>query len=238
MPACPVGRLVAAVSLLAISPDAFGGSIGFNFFSDRARQAELAADEPAGVVPQQNWNNFTAVPADDGPYTWGTAEIASPNAGVITEDDEGVAAVLPEVTVSWTALHSWDVPGNGSADGDDKLMNGYLDNDAGTPRITVSVEDLPATYTLPGYSVIAYLGSDENGRSGTVGITGGEGDNSATITWSARAGRDYAVEASNDLVEWEELDDSVTAESDTGTYTEEGIAAGTRIRYYRVRRSP
>lgn len=62
------------------------------------------------------------------------------------------------------------------------------------------------------------------------------GADSTTITWPTRPGRNYAVDASDDLVEWDELDDGVTADSDATSYTETDVQAPGGRRFYRVRR--
>lgn len=56
---------------------------------------------------------------------------------------------------------------------------------------------------------------------------------SVTIEWASKAGKTYAVEVSEDLKVWEELDDGVESEGEVTLYTEEGLEGITR-RYYRV----
>ena len=53
-------------------------------------------------------------------------------------------------------------------------MNGYIDNNADSPQIEVSVLGLSSAFTGPGYNVVAYFGSDGNDRTGTIGVTGGD----------------------------------------------------------------
>jgi len=60
----------------------------------------------------------------------------------------------------------------------------------------------------------------------------------ATINWAARSGRSYAVDFSDDLTGWVEINDNVVADSDIGTLTEEEIVAPKGRRYYRVRENP
>lgn len=57
---------------------------------------------------------------------------------------------------------------------------------------------------------------------------------SATITWSASNGTSYAVDASNDLMIWQELDDGIVAVGETASFTEEGLENEPK-RFYRVR---
>jgi len=58
---------------------------------------------------------------------------------------------------------------------------------------------------------------------------------SAEITWNSREDRNYAVESSVDMKEWEELDDSVASSGESTTYTVGGINASTTRLYIRVR---
>lgn len=57
----------------------------------------------------------------------------------------------------------------------------------------------------------------------------------ATITWASRNGRNYAVDYSDDLGAWVEINDSIPADSDTSSFTDEGVVAPGGRRYYRVR---
>lgn len=139
-------------------------SIGFNFSSDR-EDAALGPDESAGVVPQVNWNNWDGIPSDVTENTLRSQlDIASPNPEVVTDSN---GTPHPGVTVNWQSRNAWNTD-NGVSNGDNKLMNGYIDNDADTPQVTVDVGDLPAAITEGGYDVYVYIGSDGNGRTGTV----------------------------------------------------------------------
>jgi hypothetical protein len=60
----------------------------------------------------------------------------------------------------------------------------------------------------------------------------------ATITWPARSGRNYAVDFSDDLREWKELDDSLMADGDAISFTDTGVQASGGRRFYRVRQLP
>lgn len=53
------------------------------------------------------------------------------------------------------------------------------------------------------------------------------------ITWNAVNGRTYAVESSENLSSWSEVDDGIVAEGSTATFRDMPPAA-TRVRYYRV----
>lgn len=159
--AFPVAQAAPVAPPVAATP---GGNIGFNFSADR-EDAAVGATEMAGVVPQAYWNNWDGVPSSvEVASTGSTATAASPNAGAITDSD---GDVLDGVSVNWEAWNAWNTD-NGVSNGDNKLMNGYLDNNADNPTVTFSVSGLPADIADAGYDVIAYFGSDGNGRTGTV----------------------------------------------------------------------
>jgi hypothetical protein len=61
----------------------------------------------------------------------------------------------------------------------------------------------------------------------------GAGD--ASITWNSRIGRFYSIDFSEDLIVWEEVDDSIPSAGESTTYIERGISPAIRNRYYRVR---
>jgi len=148
-----------------------GASIGFNFVSDREAAGALGVADAAGVVPKVSWNNFTGIPGNATGLSDTEVGIDSPNSGVITDD---AGTTLPAVTVNWSARNSWNT-NNGTGNEDNRMMNGYLDTGSGDPINSLSIGNLPASYTENGgYTVIAYFGSDGNGRTGTVGVTGGD----------------------------------------------------------------
>lgn len=69
------------------------------------------------------------------------------------------------------------------------------------------------------------------------------GSREATVTWRSSEGTSYSVDASNDLLNWSELDDAVAGEAgDTTSFTEDfdaaPLPADVSRRYYRVRRNP
>ena len=55
-----------------------------------------------------------------------------------------------------------------------------------------------------------------------------------TIEWKSGTNRIYAIEVSDDLMLWEELDDNVTSEGDTTTFTDTQIPLNSSRRFYRV----
>ncbi len=160
----PLATIAVFFSGLAVASAA---SISVNFNSDRDAAAELGAAEMAGApgFVVSGWNNFNGLESSPAtsPITGTTADVASPNMGVLS-DDSGAAV---GTTISWTGNNSWNT-NNGTASSDNKLMNGYLDNNA-TNGASISITGVP--YAL--YTVVGYFGSDGNGRSGTIGISGG-----------------------------------------------------------------
>lgn len=136
-------------------------SIGISFDSDR-EDATFDTGELAGIVPQANWNTAGFLPADAAVFTPGdTSAITSPNAGMITDS---TGATLPGVTVNWSANNSWSTD-NGISNGDNKLLNGYLDNSGANPQVTLDIAGLPAANV---YDAYVYFGSDGNDRTGSV----------------------------------------------------------------------
>ena len=84
-----------------------------------------------------------------------------------------------------------------------------------------------------------WLGSNvgSGSPSNDLVITGIEVDSaagSATIEWNSRAGGSYAVDVSEDLEVWAELDDGIESEGEVTTFTETELAGATP-RFYRVR---
>ena len=155
------------------------GSISVNFNCDRDAAAEMAADTTAGApgYTTDGWNNFNDVLSAVGPYTQTTADIDSPNAGALSDN----AGVTVSTTITWSSNNSWNT-NNGSADGDNQMMNSYLDNSGGQPVVPIAVTGVPYS----SYTVVAYFGSDGNGRTGTIDIA--EAASYSYSTFSQQAG--------------------------------------------------
>ena len=123
----------------------------------------MDADTVAGVVPSTGW-----VSTDGGADAQGGAN------GSITNG----------FTVDWSSNGTWNT-NNGGADGDDKLMNGYIDAIGGDGAAKVKISGISGAFA-DGYDLYVYFGSDGNGRTGKVALEGG-----ATYsfnTFSAQAG--------------------------------------------------
>jgi len=71
-----------------------------------------------------------------------------------------------------------------------------------------------------------------------TGITRNPGTGAVTIRFTSESGAIYAVEASTDLTEWTELDDSVTGQPRETEYTDSTEAPGKPEFFYRVRPQP
>ncbi|MDB4737257.1 LamG domain-containing protein, partial [Verrucomicrobiales bacterium] len=55
-----------------------------------------------------------------------------------------------------------------------------------------------------------------------------------TIVWSSRSGRTYALDYSEDLMDWIEIDDGIAADGDSTEFTDV-LPPGTMMRFWRVR---
>jgi hypothetical protein len=144
--------------LISVIP-ADAASVGVNFRRGAPNfEQDMAATESAGVVPQMNWNN-----SDGAAMGTGAANITGPTANSIVDN---TGAVVPGLSLTWTANGTWSAPNAGP--GDLNMMSGYLD-DTGTAGDTVlTVTGIPYAY----YDVYAYVGSDANNRSGRTRLFG------------------------------------------------------------------
>ncbi|MES2706849.1 MAG: LamG-like jellyroll fold domain-containing protein [Verrucomicrobiota bacterium] len=130
-----------------------GTGIGISFTGD-AGTPGITSAELAGFafVSQKNWN------ISDGAATGATANIMGPAAGKLVN----AAGVETAATVVWDSANIYNA-GNGTATGNSKIMNGYLDTNATTGE-HVDLAGIPyATYDL-----YVYFGSDGNGRTGSI----------------------------------------------------------------------
>lgn len=65
-------------------------------------------------------------------------------------------------------------------------------------------------------------------------ITHDAASGSTTVEWNSRPNKTYAIDSSNDLQTWSELDDGIDSEGETTSYSED-LPVGTARKYYRVR---
>ena len=61
-----------------------------------------------------------------------------------------------------------------------------------------------------------------------------EDEKSVEIVWNSRPGRVYAVYASENLSDWDELDDNVSSEGEETTFIDEGLSNNKRKVFYKV----
>ena len=112
---------------------------------------------------------------------------------------------------------------------------------------------LPTMVPLPGWRVAFGArtgGAHETVRIDNLNVGGGAAPSlglrftdvqfdsatrNCTVTWASKEGRLYIIEAGDDLENWEELQDGLEATGESTSFTEEGIPAGVKARYYRVR---
>ena len=65
-------------------------------------------------------------------------------------------------------------------------------------------------------------------------LTIDEDRSGVTIEWNSRSNKVYAIEVSEDLKLWEELDDNVISEGDITTFTDTQVPVNSSRRFYRV----
>jgi hypothetical protein len=145
---------IAAIQIVSNAapppPPTLGDAIGWNFMQSAGEA--IAPDEVAGLHPQINWNN-------DGPNGQ-----AMTGAKSNLTDNEGTARATD---VAWSASgNSW-VMGSALADGDQKLNNGFLNQQ---PQVTVS--DIPSDFTDAGYSLFVYYNNNEGPGTSEIMIEG------------------------------------------------------------------
>ncbi|MCP4852245.1 MAG: LamG domain-containing protein, partial [Actinomycetia bacterium] len=139
-------------------------SLGVSFNSDRGNaEATMDADTVAGVVPSKGW-----VSTDGGVGAAGGAN------GSITNG----------YTVDWSSNGTWNT-NNAASNGDNKLMNGYIDAIGGDGAAQVAISGINAEFA-DGYDLYVYFGSDGNNRTGKVALT--DGATYSFNTASAQAG--------------------------------------------------
>jgi len=139
-----------AVLLVACATCANAGSIGFQFVSDRDASAALNTGSTAGApgYEQPNWNTSSA----------GVASGTNGAHALIDDSGEATAA-----NIEWASDGTWNTT-NGTGNPDAELMNGYIDETNGDVEAFITISNIPYAQ----YQVVAYIGSDGNGRTGEV----------------------------------------------------------------------
>ncbi|HSR87361.1 MAG TPA: Calx-beta domain-containing protein, partial [Pontiella sp.] len=133
-----------------------GDVVSVNFRSSGGQTEMPASDSAGAVVSRTNWNNTNGTNAGT------TANISGPTSGKLV-NDSGADSGL---NISWNFGTTWAASNSGNANS--RMMSGYVDNNTGVGTITVS------NINASSYSVYAYIGSDGNGRTGTIGIDGAD----------------------------------------------------------------
>ncbi|MDB4712548.1 hypothetical protein OAF35_07740, partial [Verrucomicrobiales bacterium] len=140
------------------------GSRGVSFNSDRGNaEATMDSATVAGVVPSTGW-----VSTDGGEGAQGGAN----------------GSISNGYSVNWSSNGTWNT-NNAAADGDDKLMNGYIDAIGGDGAAQVALSGINTSF-VDGYDLYVYFGSDGNNRTGKVALT--DGATYSFNTASAQAG--------------------------------------------------
>ena len=111
----------------------------------------MDADTVAGVVPSTGWVS-----------TDGGADAAAGANGSISNGG---------VSVDWTSQGTWNT-NNGATNGDNQLMNGYVDAVGGGGASQVAISGINAEFA-DGYDLYVYFGSDGNNRTGKVQLVDG-----------------------------------------------------------------
>ncbi|HEV7298317.1 MAG TPA: PEP-CTERM sorting domain-containing protein [Tepidisphaeraceae bacterium] len=139
-----VSRAAAALIAAIVVPSVANAAvISVNF--QRSGDTPLTATQTAGVVPAANWNDAVV----------SSAVTPSLAAGTV-KDDAGNA--LASTTIGWSSTSVYRIFTATATTGDGQLMKAYLDNNGAA---TITIANLPATFTDAGYKVIVYADSDK-----------------------------------------------------------------------------
>ncbi|MDF1712804.1 MAG: PEP-CTERM sorting domain-containing protein [Akkermansiaceae bacterium] len=154
---------VSLVALLAGGVQA--ASVAINFQRSPNGEQPMSPGDVAGVIAQSNWNNVT-----------GGAANAGSIADLVTD-----AGANSGVSVEWAGDTSWS-NNNGTANGHNKMMGGYLDHTG-----TVGAKATFTNISYDTYDIYVYFGSDGNGRTGQVT----DGTTSFSYTTNSATGGDF-----------------------------------------------
>jgi hypothetical protein len=148
----PDGYELALVgNITDLGGDISSKSLGVSFNSDRGNaEATMDADTVAGVIPSKGWAS-----TDGGADAQGGAN------GSITNG----------ITVDWSSNGTWNT-NNAASNGDNKLMNGYIDAINAEGAAQVAISGINAEFA-DGYDLYVYFGSDGNNRTGKVSLVDG-----------------------------------------------------------------
>lgn len=178
---------------------------------------------------------------DGGPYNWSVQIQSNIDTGLVISDN-GASAQLPLIRDAWVEYRfEIDLDSNTV---DEFYNNQFLSSHAwqdGTGLNALAALDLYAN----GAASVYYdnLGLEDASQSVRFEILSIDYDDeavSATITWSAKNGRTYAIDYSDNLAlgEWMEIANNEIAQSDTASFTDTSLPVEGGKRFYRVRQLP
>jgi len=180
-------------AVLGLSVPSYSSVIGVNFAGNDvgtgidSSDYNLASSLSAGVVAQVNWNNIRLA-------TGTTTDIVGPIAGKLADN----AGINSGVSITWAADGEARVARAGvSSQGDNVLMNGYLDDQSEGGDVTVTFGNL-SQFSTAGYDVYVYFGAGTDNRNGTLsnGATTYDFNTSSSIGYVFPS--DYAQVTSTD----------------------------------------
>ncbi len=155
-------------------PPAFPHAIGLKFVCEAATQDALAIREVTGLVPQMNWNSTRVLKTWNTP-SGTTADVATPNAGVLVNSADAASGV----SVAWTSENTW-FTGNGGGP-NQKLLDSFLSIWGATPA-SVTLSGI----TFPTFDVLVYVGGSYEGARGCVRLNDSAATDRYYRTGSAR----------------------------------------------------
>jgi fibronectin-binding autotransporter adhesin len=151
------GRTVVAAGTTLQLPQP---SIGIKFSTGQGGTS-YPVTGAAGALAMANWNNVTG-------FTQATPQ-------TLVNQYNGSSPV----TATWSGNNAYSVSTANQTDQNAQLLNAYIDTSATIPNSIVTLSGIPYS----SYNIYVYFGSDGNGRTGSMGVSGG------TVTY------DYSTDA-------------------------------------------
>lgn len=149
----------------AVTVPISGSVISINF--QGADTNIMGVSETAGVIVSSNWNSAA-------------------NASGFLASLKDSTGLMVAATAKWSCNNTWSTPITDAA-GNNRMMKGYLDTSSSSTT-TITVSNLPATYTVNGYDVYVYC----DGDNGTASRTGSYAIGSTTIAATDSGGTDFS----------------------------------------------
>lgn len=202
--------------------DSPGWSLDLKFSNlepSRAYTFAATIHRNGGVDYRTRITNWTIIGASSSTYASSTAahKVSEQSVEFVTGDNTG------GLVARWTDI----IP---AADGTFTIRT--------THGVGAANGGLPNPDPYRGYSAGLFLLQAQGLAAEAFTITSidyNEAEDSASISWASLPGCSYAVDASDDLIHWDELSDNVTADATTTNYTESDLGPGATRRFYRVR---